>query len=1213
MKSTLPRPSSGESSPPRHRWPLYLAASVLAVLPARADIASGLVFHLPLDEGNGIIASDATGSGNGGKLEYFSNPSESWSSGRIGGGLRFASSDTLNNAVIVVEPGQFPDFAADPVFTISFWTRGDLAQKAEGAGVLCIGIGGGSEMICIDVYQNRFRFFVRAQNGAASGVHSLVGPNLTWQHLAVTFNANDRTMKMYVNGTEVGSAVAPTALLASPDPLDIGARYFQGGYTLNYRGILDDVRIYDRALTESDIQELVADAGALPLEFVEQPSDLEITIDGEIHLEALADASVPISYQWQKDGEDLPGATQRLLMIPGATLDAAGDYSVRISAEGNAPLTSTPATVTVLPADLERGLVFHFNFDETTGTSATDASGNGNNAELLRFAGDDSQWVPGVVGGGIRLNGPGTGDNQLVITESPVSLENQDHFSFSFWAKPDPYGSVFNPRIVGPADATHWVLWKPNFGMGIWDNVPSSFVPAIGEWAHYAVTYDRSASAYSVYANGELLVSNVPAIRATPGTAQWMVGHHENRNMGFEAQGGGDNFRGTLDEVRMYNRLLAPTEVKMLYAQAAAVPGWQTWTNGEDNLNWDQISQNWSEGGTWSSRNAIFGGTGNGNIAISPSGITANRIIIDQPGYTFSGGPLTLSTIGDSTLYTRQDATLTADVRLTGTQSWRVAAGKTLTVGNIGSEITADFGMRGPGTFVINGSIGSNIGSVLFNSNHPTKAVFTQPNSFSGLLFLGNGGGANTLEFSAVNQLGSGVGGNYLAIQNGSTLRYTGTGSEATANRDVFWNVGAATIDIVQPTAELILNISGGTRNQAFTKAGPGKLTLVTEGATGAMTLAGGTLKLRDVLTGHSAPTNITANGKLELTNSRMASVLTGAGTLEITGGALSRSTGGRIELTGQIRISENSQFGNDNLAVNWANNRASMHIDAGSTLDLRGDAVVVDALTGSGTVNNSYYRSTAETLTVGVAGGSGVFNGTITGDVTTAAASNGRISVIKTGTGTQTFTGPNSYSGNTTILNGVLSLARTDLSDTGTLTITGDGRLHLTHTGIDRVGALVLGTETMPDGVYGPVGSTAPFTTEFITGTGFIRVGEPPLSNGYAAWAASIGIDGEPPENDFDGDGLSNLLEFALAGTDPRQSDPSPGDVIDGMLVFQKRPEAVASGEVSYHIETSTDAGVSVPWTVVAAAVQTETSISIAIPPRAPRIFARLRVDRAP
>lgn len=73
---------------------------------------------------------------------------------------------------------------------------------------------------------------------------------LVWQFLAGTFDG--RTLSLYINGSLADSATVPFPLRQSSEPLSIG-RQFQG--------FMEEVRIYNRALAETEIKELYRSQG----------------------------------------------------------------------------------------------------------------------------------------------------------------------------------------------------------------------------------------------------------------------------------------------------------------------------------------------------------------------------------------------------------------------------------------------------------------------------------------------------------------------------------------------------------------------------------------------------------------------------------------------------------------------------------------------------------------------------------------------------------------------------------------------------------------------------------------------------------------------------------------------------------------------------------------------------------------------------------------
>ena len=70
----------------------------------------------------------------------------------------------------------------------------------------------------------------------------------TWTHLAVTYDG--ATLRMFVNGVQVSSEAAPGGAVATNGALRIGGNAFWGEF---FKGIIDEVRIYNRALTASEV------------------------------------------------------------------------------------------------------------------------------------------------------------------------------------------------------------------------------------------------------------------------------------------------------------------------------------------------------------------------------------------------------------------------------------------------------------------------------------------------------------------------------------------------------------------------------------------------------------------------------------------------------------------------------------------------------------------------------------------------------------------------------------------------------------------------------------------------------------------------------------------------------------------------------------------------------------------------------------------------
>ena len=84
-------------------------------------------------------------------------------------------------------------------------------------------------------------------SGAISG--PTASPVNTWTHVALTYDGT--TLRLYVNGTQVATQAATGAIQSSTNPLWIGGNRPYGEY---FQGLIDEVRVYNRALTPAEIQ-----------------------------------------------------------------------------------------------------------------------------------------------------------------------------------------------------------------------------------------------------------------------------------------------------------------------------------------------------------------------------------------------------------------------------------------------------------------------------------------------------------------------------------------------------------------------------------------------------------------------------------------------------------------------------------------------------------------------------------------------------------------------------------------------------------------------------------------------------------------------------------------------------------------------------------------------------------------------------------------------
>jgi autotransporter-associated beta strand protein len=219
-------------------------------------------------------------------------------------------------------------------------------------------------------------------------------------------------------------------------------------------------------------------------------------------------------------------------------------------------------------------------------------------------------------------------------------------------------------------------------------------------------------------------------------------------------------------------------------------------------------------------------------------------------------------------------------------------------------------------------------------------------------------------------------------------------------------------------------------------------------------------------------------------------------------------------------------------------------------------------SFTGAGAL--AYGGSGARTLTL-----KGSNTGTNTFAPVIGDGAGGTTSLVKDGTGTWVISGANTYTGNTTILDGTLSVTAPDFSDASTVTIgTSAGSpavLNLPTAGTDNVAVLIIDGENMPAGLYDKDNSNGA-----ITGDGKINVGA--VVPDYDTWKTANSVTGGPAADD-DGDGVKNFDEYAF-GLNPKSgasANPvsSPLNKTTGIFKYTRRKQSLTG--LAYTYESST------------------------------------------
>jgi glucose/arabinose dehydrogenase len=227
---TITVAASGASGSPKQ-------IAVTLTVNASTPPPGGLVGAWAFDEPSGASAIDASGRGNTGTISGATR-----TTGHSGGGLSF---DGVNDWVTVADAASLDLTSA---MTLEAWVRPAALAGSWRTVVLKEQTG----QLAYALYAASDTASRPSANVFTNTDHGLLGPSAlplgAWAHLAMTWDG--ATVRMYVNGTQVSSAALTGTAFASTGPLRIGGNNVWSEW---FSGVIDDVRVYSRALSATEI------------------------------------------------------------------------------------------------------------------------------------------------------------------------------------------------------------------------------------------------------------------------------------------------------------------------------------------------------------------------------------------------------------------------------------------------------------------------------------------------------------------------------------------------------------------------------------------------------------------------------------------------------------------------------------------------------------------------------------------------------------------------------------------------------------------------------------------------------------------------------------------------------------------------------------------------------------------------------------------------
>ena len=253
-----------------------------------------------------------------------------------------------------------------------------------------------------------------------------------------------------------------------------------------------------------------------------------------------------------------------------------------------------------------------------------------------------------------------------------------------------------------------------------------------------------------------------------------------------------------------------------------------------------------------------------------------------------------------------------------------------------------------------------------------------------------------------------------------------------------------------------------------------------------------------------------------------------------------------------------------------------------GSNVTVGGSVASTISVTGAGNAFNGIHLGTNTIFNVSDATGSAASDLDVSAPLINRNATlTGTGGLTKSGAGTMTLTGINTYTGDTIVSAGTLSLANSALADTADVRLTTGAKLNLTFAAgsPDTIDELYIDGVQQAMGTWGAVGSGAAHTSSLITGTGILSVTTGTVSSSYGTWESTYSLGANSENGDPDFDGIKNLMEYVLGGI-PTGADTSivPTQALDATnLVLTFHRSDLSESDTAVKVQWSADM---VTWT---------------------------------
>jgi hypothetical protein len=556
-------------------------ASLLATTALHADVREGLVAYWPLNTATGaypMITPDVVGGNDLSGLNMDS--ATALVAGQFGNAVTFEGSYTYLSYLTAPDSDTGLPISKKGSWTISVWVNGAV-QTAGNYYFVESGSLSATPLTALTARANtnNTAIFVRDASGnnpVSFPVVTNVSVNGAWHHVAMTYDAATRVFRHYVDGTlAYTNSFTPNYANSSLfDQVNLGVRNRNGVQDLFFAGNVDDVALWGRALSQAELQDVMANGIVTPVPQFKpaitlNPVGATNLLPGDnFKLVSFSYGSRPLTYQWLKNGTAYAGATTDTLSLTSMTSADSGGYQL-VVANSLGSVTSSLAQVTVnayATPNLTNGIVAYWPLNTLVGVKTPDLV-SAYDLTTSKMAG--SNVVAGKWGNALAFNAASSQYARRIHNSGDaLPIYPRTNFTVSLWVKSTPpaafnwffsEASMVNNNsafAIGQNTGSDKLntFVRTDSGSVPVNNVTSATVLGDDTW-HNVVWVQREAGGAlkaQVYIDGTLDLNLNPTMGVTP----------NNVSLGcFGRATPNGYFTGLLDEVVVWERPLSPAEI----------------------------------------------------------------------------------------------------------------------------------------------------------------------------------------------------------------------------------------------------------------------------------------------------------------------------------------------------------------------------------------------------------------------------------------------------------------------------------------------------------------------------------------------------------------------------------------------------------------------------------------------------------------------------